>query len=420
LGNVLETISDKKIQHTTDNSTVDYYLADVIGANDYYSFGMQQPGRGYSAGSAANYPYGFNGKEDDNEVKGNGDQIDYGMRTYDPRVGKFLSVDPLQKHFADLTPYQYANNTPIQALDLDGKEPQGYMQYWEERTNEYMTKWGYTVQDFYDYKTNQVWTVMNYPNTDEYYYWQSKSENDAHLFSPINTNLNKDENKEWTGKFKQFIPHYASEAAQESADILAEGFAALVAAPFVYAFGAGAGSEAIAAFEGNSAISQGILSYYRYAPLAGAAGRGVAGFFDESGSVSLQNSALQGMAKGLAYSYASELFKTTPKGSLPRAVTAIVDLKTGKSFFGTSGSLEEGAINPALKELLPKESLEAWKVHNCAECDALNKALNAGSKLEDLEMHTVKISSTTGKLEDFTRCQNCRITTKDVKTTSDK
>ena len=29
LGNVLETISDKKIQHTSDSSTVDYYLADV-------------------------------------------------------------------------------------------------------------------------------------------------------------------------------------------------------------------------------------------------------------------------------------------------------------------------------------------------------------------------------------------------------
>ena len=49
LGNVLETISDKKIQHTSDSSTVDYYLADVINANDYYSFGMQMPSRAYTA-----------------------------------------------------------------------------------------------------------------------------------------------------------------------------------------------------------------------------------------------------------------------------------------------------------------------------------------------------------------------------------
>jgi RHS repeat-associated protein len=122
LGNVLETISDKKLQHTSDNSTVDYYFADVINANDYYSFGMQMPGRAYATGSASQYRYGFNGKENDNEVKGNGDQIDYGMRTYDPRVGKFLSVDPLANKYPQLTPYQYANDNPIMNVDLDGLE----------------------------------------------------------------------------------------------------------------------------------------------------------------------------------------------------------------------------------------------------------------------------------------------------------
>ena len=70
------------------------------------------------------FRYGFNGKEDDNEVKGNGNEIDYGMRIYDPRVGRFLSVDPLQKKYPELTPYQYASNTPIQAVDLDGLEKQ--------------------------------------------------------------------------------------------------------------------------------------------------------------------------------------------------------------------------------------------------------------------------------------------------------
>lgn len=64
----------------------------------------------------------FNGKENDNEVKGEGNQIDYGMRLYDPRIGKFLSVDPLTKKFAMLTPYQYASNRPVDGIDLDGKE----------------------------------------------------------------------------------------------------------------------------------------------------------------------------------------------------------------------------------------------------------------------------------------------------------
>ncbi|SHN08130.1 RHS repeat domain-containing protein [Chitinophaga sp. CF418] len=68
------------------------------------------------------YRYGFNGKENDNEVKGEGNQQDYGMRVYDPRLGKFLSVDPLTKEYPELTPYQFSGNTPIQATDLDGAE----------------------------------------------------------------------------------------------------------------------------------------------------------------------------------------------------------------------------------------------------------------------------------------------------------
>ena len=81
---------------------------------------MLMPGRSYSSGSL--YRYGFNGKENDNEVKGTGNQQDYGMRVYDPRLGKFLSIDPLTKAYPELTPYQFASNTPIQAIDLDGLE----------------------------------------------------------------------------------------------------------------------------------------------------------------------------------------------------------------------------------------------------------------------------------------------------------
>jgi len=122
LGNVLETISDKKVQHTSDNSTVDYYLADVLNANDYYSFGMGMPARSYNATTAANYRYGFNGKEQDPEVKGAGDQYDYGMRMYDPRVGRFLSTDPLTKQYPWYTPYQFSGNTSIAGKDRDGEE----------------------------------------------------------------------------------------------------------------------------------------------------------------------------------------------------------------------------------------------------------------------------------------------------------
>jgi len=81
---------------------------------------MLQPNRSYTA--STNYRYGFNGKENDNEVKGTGNEIDYGFRIYDPRIGRFLSVDPLSKSYPWYTPYQFAGNKPIAAKDLDGLE----------------------------------------------------------------------------------------------------------------------------------------------------------------------------------------------------------------------------------------------------------------------------------------------------------
>ena len=78
------------------------------------------PGRKYSAGSQ--YRYGFNGKENDNEVKGEGNQQDYGFRIYDPRIGRFLSIDPITSKYPELTAYQFASNRPVQGIDLDGLE----------------------------------------------------------------------------------------------------------------------------------------------------------------------------------------------------------------------------------------------------------------------------------------------------------
>ena len=85
-----------------------------------YPFGMGQPGRQYSAGTG--YRYGFNGKENDNEIKGEGNQQDYGMRIYDPRLGRFLSVDPLTKEYPWNSTYAFAENDLIRCVDLDGGE----------------------------------------------------------------------------------------------------------------------------------------------------------------------------------------------------------------------------------------------------------------------------------------------------------
>ncbi|MBK7221756.1 MAG: RHS repeat-associated core domain-containing protein [Saprospiraceae bacterium] len=66
------------------------------------------------------YRYGYNGKENDNEVKGESNQQDYGFRVYDPRVGRFLSVDPLVGEFASWTSYHYVHNNPMRLTDPTG------------------------------------------------------------------------------------------------------------------------------------------------------------------------------------------------------------------------------------------------------------------------------------------------------------
>jgi RHS repeat-associated protein len=109
LGNVLATISDKTIFNT------DHYNGIVYSAQLYYPFGWEIPTLSYTA---KKYRFGFNGKEDDREWHAQ----DYGFRLYTPREARFISVDPITAEYPELTPYQFASNTPIQAVDLDGLE----------------------------------------------------------------------------------------------------------------------------------------------------------------------------------------------------------------------------------------------------------------------------------------------------------
>ena len=90
---------------------------------NYYPFGMQQTGTACSYDLSSDYRYGYNGKEKDDEIKGEANSLDYGFRIYDPRVGKFLSTDPLQLQFPFMSPFIYAADDPISMIDEDGKGP---------------------------------------------------------------------------------------------------------------------------------------------------------------------------------------------------------------------------------------------------------------------------------------------------------
>ncbi len=94
--------------------------------------------------------------------------------------------------------------------------------------------------------------------------------------------------------------------------------------------------------------------------------------------------------------------------------TVVYDESTGKYYYGRNGGIKKdnSPKNPILfgdgkKEgLLPKTSLNKYAVGNCAEVDAINKALNAGAKLSNL--HVTTIHTTKNSMGKSKRaCENC-------------
>ncbi|MEQ9304169.1 MAG: RHS repeat-associated core domain-containing protein, partial [Marinoscillum sp.] len=155
LGNVMTIISD---DITRAESLT---RADVVSVSDYYPFGLEHH-QYYSVrqdrNEAAAQRYGFNGKERDNSFSASSVVYDYGFRIYNPSIGKFLSVDPLTASYPWYTPYQFAGNKPIWAVDLVGLEP-GYFQLMDY---DWGSHGGILEFVLYDYKSIEHKTYKQY------------------------------------------------------------------------------------------------------------------------------------------------------------------------------------------------------------------------------------------------------------------
>ncbi|MEP7219494.1 MAG: thrombospondin type 3 repeat-containing protein, partial [Bacteroidota bacterium] len=97
LGNVRAIVSDMKYC-SPSTPGVRPFTADLRSYINYYPFGQEQPARVWNSDTAR---YGYNGKEKDDEVAGDGNQYDYGGRIYNPRIGKWMSIDPHAYKHAD-------------------------------------------------------------------------------------------------------------------------------------------------------------------------------------------------------------------------------------------------------------------------------------------------------------------------------
>ncbi|MEL7530986.1 MAG: RHS repeat-associated core domain-containing protein, partial [Bacteroidota bacterium] len=123
-GNVMAVISDRKLQVEDAGLSAGYYFAaDISSTHDYYAFGMKMPGRDWSVGNE--YRYGFQGQEQDREYYGGA--VSYKYRIHDPRIGRFLSIDPLAPHFPWNSPYAFSENMVIAHVELEGAESIYYL-----------------------------------------------------------------------------------------------------------------------------------------------------------------------------------------------------------------------------------------------------------------------------------------------------
>ncbi|WP_343631147.1 RHS repeat-associated core domain-containing protein [Fluviicola sp.] len=95
------------------------YAAVTVMSSDYYPFGMQMPGRHTNDDK---YRYGYNGMEKDKEMHGEGNSYTTEFRQYDPRLGRWLSLDPLMGEFPWMSPYVAFDNNPILYIDPYGLE----------------------------------------------------------------------------------------------------------------------------------------------------------------------------------------------------------------------------------------------------------------------------------------------------------
>jgi RHS repeat-associated protein len=101
--------------------------------------------------NSAEYKYGFNGMEKDDETKGQGNSINYKYRMHDPRVGRFFSVDPLAADYPHNSPYAFSENRIIDGVELEGLE----------YTSAQKTEFGYTTARSTTSLTTD-WDVANY------------------------------------------------------------------------------------------------------------------------------------------------------------------------------------------------------------------------------------------------------------------
>jgi RHS repeat-associated protein len=146
---------------------------------------IQPVGRFLKKERVRGYRFGFNGKEKVDEVYGDANAYDFGARIYDPRLGRFLSVDPMAAKYPAWSPFSFAINNPIRFIDENGNGPgdglrRTYTTVVEIETSKGVYETVYLAKRYYEnVTTEQAETYKREAQTPNGWYMISKAEYEA-------------------------------------------------------------------------------------------------------------------------------------------------------------------------------------------------------------------------------------------------
>jgi RHS repeat-associated protein len=120
LGNVLTVISDKPIPvDDANDGDIDWFLAEIRQSTDYSGFGVQLENRNLLLTGLSNvHRNRYQGSEADDEIKGEGNSYSTYFRHLDPRLGRWMSIDPVV--IPNQSPFCAMDNNPVFFNDQKG------------------------------------------------------------------------------------------------------------------------------------------------------------------------------------------------------------------------------------------------------------------------------------------------------------